>query len=273
MNKNKKKNNELLNLNEPITKNVIMPILIREMPEEEYQNLKNELMNLRRENSELMKKFMSITNDAMLLQETINQNKILLNENEQLKTLNENLKNKIKELENDNKNLNIKICELENDNKNLNIKIYELENNAKSNTIEIENLTNENNKRRMNNIYKKIECAIQDLNKEYDLEKKHIHSKLNKLRSDRNENNHYLFKDLKIDEKNYRIKKLYDILYKVLKNDEYNIVLNKYNKKYPKLLESIKTYLNENENAFTYDVNKLDDDAIDNTEDWWDEYN
>ena len=112
----KKSNNQTnLSLN---NMTFVAPILMRTITEEEYQNLK-------KENLDLQTRFLSITHNERLLQETINNAKLLTDENDKLR--------------NENKSLNDKVIELENENKILKNKINDLEN-------KIINLENKNNK-------------------------------------------------------------------------------------------------------------------------------
>lgn len=83
----------------------VQTVLMRTITEDEYQNLK-------KENLDLQAKFLSITHNERLLQETINNSKILTEEKNQLKEENDRLREenkilreKIKELEEKNKSL------------------------------------------------------------------------------------------------------------------------------------------------------------------------
>lgn len=119
-NKNKNKN-QLTNLNsnnlnqnnngQPQPTNIfIAPVLMRQITEEEYQNLK-------KENLDLQTRFLSITNNERLLQETIKNANILTNENDKLREENKILNARIKELENKNNELEQKIDYLVNKDK------------------------------------------------------------------------------------------------------------------------------------------------------------
>jgi hypothetical protein len=123
-------NNQLQPTNNDIdnqeTKFFVQSVLMRTITEEVYQNLK-------RENNDLQAKFLLITHNERLLQETINNAKILVAEKEQLKEENDKLraennilKYKINEIEDKNKILeehinkqNKRITDLENDVKEL----------------------------------------------------------------------------------------------------------------------------------------------------------
>jgi chromosome segregation ATPase len=221
----------------------------------ELEKLKQQIHNLENQNIELKQQIHNLENQNVELKQQIHN---LENQNIELKQQIHNLEKQNNNLENQNVELKQQIHNLETQNVELKQQITELQ--------------YVNNKRSTNTLFKSLRRSIQDINKEYKLESKNIDPSLHKLRSDRNDNAHYLLENLKNDDKNYRIKILYDKLVDII-NNENSDIFKKFNNRYPDLLKNLTKHLKNNENDFTYDINKIDIDQIHETEDWWDEYN
>lgn len=111
--------NDLLNNKSQIT--FIAPVVMRHITEEEYHNLK-------KENHDLQTKFLTLTNNERMLQETKNVVKVLTEEKDNLLDENKELKKENDRLRQENERLKQKISDLERKNFILEQKVIKLEN-------------------------------------------------------------------------------------------------------------------------------------------------
>ena len=146
------------------------------------------------------------------------------------------------------------IEELKKENKILRDKLYSLENKMLSIESELNNI-------KIKEQYEKYVIAIQDLNSFDELEKKldiANSRKIKRLRTGRNAIYHYLYNDLDNTEMDYRR----NILYNKLK-DMPNYIKSIFDKKYPKLIDSILPHVIKN------NIELDDDDIIEDINAWW----
>jgi hypothetical protein len=188
----------------------------------------NEYNNLIKENNDLKTQIANIQHKQLELLTTITSNTQTIDE---LKKENELLKEQITELKLENSQL--KEC-----NSNLISRMDKMENNA---------------------LFAKYKIAIQDINRECELETKISKKcKLNKLRQSRVNDCHYIDDTYDVDEKNkYRL-----ILYDRLINIP-NSVKNIMETRYPGLIKEILPYIKNGDCS-------LSNDDIEIINDWWD---
>jgi len=241
----------------------------------EYDNddLKHENLELKEDNKFLKNEIIELKEDNIILKED---NKNLKEEIIELKHENKNLKEEIIELKHENKNLKEEIIELKHENKNLKEEIIELKHenkNLKEEIIELKHenknlkdkiiiLENENIKLKFDKIKNKLLTAIQDINKNDQLEKKY--NFLYRIRKYRNNINHYINEEFDTNENIINYKKLL-LKNKLLQLSEEEI--NIFNKRYNinNLVNIILEYLN------TLDLyyDNLDEDDIIDANNWW----
>ena len=171
-----------------------------------------------------------------------------------------------KELEKINKQLNDEIEYIKKENEELNKIILEQNNKIKEQTININELKNDIKIIKQKEQYKKYITAIQDINRLISLENKKyynydIKKNLEKLRNDRNSDNHYILED-NDDDNLINDKRI--ILVEQIDNMP-NEIKNRFNKKYPKLLENIIGYIEPNNNIISSTENEED------VREWWTE--
>jgi chromosome segregation ATPase len=233
-----------INNNDQTTNIFVASVLMRTITEEEYQNLK-------KENFELQTRFLSITNNERLLQETIKNAKNLTDENEKLREENKLLNKKIIDLEKHINNQDVHIEELTVKYDELTVKHEELTIKHEELTVKHEKLTvkhdeltekyNDLSNKFINMENKKVFdnfiIAIQDLNSVDELEKKvkiSTRKQLIKLKNKRINSCHYL--DNREDEDTKNDKRT------ILENEISNMpseIKKLFDIKYPNLLEDI----------------------------------
>jgi chromosome segregation ATPase len=169
-------------------------------------------------------------------------------ENEDLKQEIKDLKHEIKNVKDVNKELTQKINIIEYENKEL--------------KKEIKELKNENIQLKFNNFKNKLLTAIQDINKNDNLEKKYNY--LHKIRKYRNNNNHYINEEFDTEQNIINYKKL------LLKNklsqlnkDEIELFNKRYN--INNLVNIILDYLN----TLNLNYDNLDEDDKNDADNWW----
>jgi len=114
--------------------------------------------------------------------------------------------------------------------------------------------------------YKKYITAIQDINRLISLEQiiyknYDIKKNLEKLRNDRNYDSHYILEDY--DDNDLKNDKRIILVEQI--NNMPNEIKNKFNKKYPKLLENIIGYIEPNNNLISSEENEEE------IREWWTE--
>ena len=230
MNKNNKHNEPI---QPTITAHITMSV------EQLYiQTLLNEKQQLYNENIDLRERILNLSKNEEILQEIIKGNEQTI---EALRKENEELKNKLKELEEKLNNITIEHNKLK---------------------IEHNKLKEDINTIKQKEQYKKYITAIQDINRLMSLENNYnIKKNLEKLRIDRNYDSHYIMEDyddndLKNDKKIILVEQI---------NNMPNEIKNKFNKKYPKLLENIIGYIEPNNKIISSKENEEE------VREWWTE--
>jgi predicted RNase H-like nuclease (RuvC/YqgF family) len=206
------------------TKIFVAPILMRQITEEEYQNLK-------KENIDLQTRFLYITNNERLLQETIKNAKKLTDENDKLREENKILNEKIKELENN-------LIGFKKENKELNNDIFELKNENKE-------LRNDINKIKNKELFNKYIIAIQDANRYLHFYEKKLSVEalddLKELKYNRIESCHYLDNDYEEERKKEYLNSLYSKIINISPE-----IKQMFDSEYPNLLSEIAPIIDSN---------------------------
>jgi|LakMenEpi02Apr12_1017379.scaffolds.fasta_scaffold01958_1 uncharacterized protein YoxC len=234
MNKNNKHNEPI---QPTITAHITMSV------EQLYiQTLLNEKQQLYNENIDLRERILNLSKNEEILQEIIKGNEQTI---EALRKENEELKNRLKELEEKLNNITKEHNELK---------------------IEHNKLKEDINTMKQKEQYKKYITAIQDINRLISLENKKyynydIKKNLEKLRNDRNYDSHYILEDNDNDD----IKNDKRIILVEQLDSMPNEIKNRFNKKYPKLLENIIGYIEPNNNTISSKENEEE------VREWWTE--
>lgn len=202
--------------------NLVTDITIK-LNKSDYDKLMDDYKRLEKENIEFKEKISKYCYDAIILNETINNNNKTI---EELKRENEFLRKKIKDLELTNQEQNAKINLLE-------LKFEKMENKRKFNRYLI---------------------MIQDLNRYFSLEKKLDNNKMFKLRLDRISTCHFLDDTYDKEIINEKILIIIKTLYEMP-----NEIKELFNKKYPNLIDSILIWEKQ---EIKYNDNKINDPEL-----------
>ena len=223
------------------------------IPFDEYMALINENNNLKTQFNALQQDYslLLIEIEKMHQNDKTNQDIIALlkKENEQLKEVINILENRVLSLETENASLLLKISSLEHTNASLLLKISSLEDTNASllNQINILSISIQQHEQTLKMIvdkeeYKKIVIAIQDMNRELELEKSFKNPKLlRNLRRERVQASHYIISnniskedDDTPEEKQYKI----DILLQKLSTMS-QTVRDQFDENHPRLIDMI----------------------------------